>query len=125
MSPRRTTREGESRDGHRTAIRLCGRFAWRGVVVNMGLLFVVSLLILPTVIMAVGKLVVVVLVRMPEDAVLNISAIVHMMGDVPVIMSVRNGWMSVFRFSAFAVGMLVFSHGCTSFPGRNHERPTS
>jgi len=78
------------------------------VVVDMGLLVVVLLFVLLAVVVAVGELGVVVRMRVPVGAVLEVvaEAVLMVMTDVPVIVGVLDGRMGVGAGLALAVGAL-------------------
>ena len=77
---------------------------------NMRLLGMVSLLILPTVIMAVRQLGMIVGMGMPENTMLNLTIIGNVMGNVPVIMLMGHGRVGMLGLSAFAFSVLLLSH---------------
>jgi hypothetical protein len=81
------------------------------VIVDVSFLVVVALLILPAVIMTVGDFGVVVLVGVPEHPVLDFARIIHVVGNMPVIMFMGDGRMSVFRLPTLALGVLMLGHG--------------
>jgi hypothetical protein len=88
--------------------RLGPRFRRCGVIVNMRFLVVVRFLVLLAVVVAVGQLGVVVIMRVPVGPMLVIvtEPTPVMVGDVPVIVAMRNRGMSMRRGFAFALGAL-------------------
>jgi hypothetical protein len=85
------------------------------MVVDVCLLCVVTLFSFLTVIVTMGDLVVVVLVGVPEDPVLHPTGIIDVMGDVPVVMVVGDGWVGVLCLSTVAFCVLLLSHGSCPF----------
>jgi hypothetical protein len=80
------------------------------MVVDMGFLGVVALLVLLAVVVAVGKFVVVVFVGVPIDPVFDLTRISDVVGDVPVIVGMSDGWVRMFRLPAFTFGVLLLRH---------------
>jgi hypothetical protein len=76
------------------------------MVVNVRLLGVVALLLL-AVIMAMGEFVVIVLVRVPIDAVFHLTGVINVVRYVPVVVSVGDVGMGMLWFPAFTFGSLL------------------
>jgi hypothetical protein len=86
------------------------RLSGRGVVVNVRQLGMVLLLGSLAIVVAVSQFIVVVGVGMPVDAVLNLAVIVHVMGDVPVIVLVGHRRVGMLGLPPFALGVLLVCH---------------
>ena len=89
---------------------------------NVRFLGVIALFIRHAVVVTVRKFVVIVFVRVPIHTVFHVAEFVDVVGDVPVIVRMRHRRMRMFGLSPFTFGVLILSHGCTSFPGEARQK---